>query len=117
MIPCIYDDAEEFSEGLARVKRNDKISIINTEGKVIVIKEDDNTIAHSTLRAIFDFIDALCYQLLNIKRHHSKGIASVNCVLKKMSKVIFCDHLSDFLRSLNSFSFRIHIQNSPYVCT
>ncbi|MBO5677021.1 MAG: WG repeat-containing protein, partial [Bacteroidaceae bacterium] len=36
VVPCIYDAAWPFSDGLAKVLQNDKWSIINTQGKVIV---------------------------------------------------------------------------------
>ncbi|MBR4297202.1 MAG: WG repeat-containing protein, partial [Bacteroidaceae bacterium] len=41
VIPCIYDLVDDLSEGLALVKQNDKYSVVNTEGKVIVAECDN----------------------------------------------------------------------------
>ena len=36
VVPCIYDDARSFSEGLARVEQNGKYGFINIKGEVVV---------------------------------------------------------------------------------
>ena len=35
-IPCVYDDANYFFEGLAKVKQNGKWMIIDSNGQVII---------------------------------------------------------------------------------
>jgi hypothetical protein len=40
VIPCTYDWAVGFEEGLAKVKNDEIASIINKEGKIIVVECD-----------------------------------------------------------------------------
>ena len=36
IVPCIYDDAKSFSEGLARVKKGNQWGFVNTKGKEVI---------------------------------------------------------------------------------
>ena len=36
VIPCMYDSAEDFHEGLARVKRQDQVCLIDKNGREVL---------------------------------------------------------------------------------
>lgn len=59
VIPCIYDYAEEFKDGIAKVELNGKWGLINTKGKFIIPCKYE--------RIMWDFHEGLCILRFNSK--------------------------------------------------
>ena len=63
IVKCKYEDADEFCEGLARVKINDKWGFIDTNGKEVIppfysfVKNFSEGLAGVTKEELYGFID------------------------------------------------------------
>ena len=93
IIPCKYDDAREFSEGLARVKLNGKWGFIDKTGREVVIpcKYDISSgfiegLARVQYGYKYGFIDKTGYEVIPCKYDltfgFSEGLAAVKCGYK-----------------------------------
>jgi len=87
IVPCKYDDGEDFSEGLAAVKLNGKWGFIDTTGKeVIPLKYDyayyfREGLACVILNGKYGFIDKTGKEVISLKYDHVhffyEGLAAV----------------------------------------
>ena len=65
IIPCIYEEVEDFSEGLASVKKDGKWGYINKDGKEIIPFIYDSVRSFSEGLASVEKNGKVCYTILN----------------------------------------------------
>ncbi|WP_230659561.1 WG repeat-containing protein [Psychrobacter sp. I-STPA10] len=98
VIPFHYDEAKNFSEGLAAVKKDDKYGFIDKQGKVVIPFEYDMSSSFSEGTALvikndrFIFINKLGKEVLNLD-YDEVGIFSEGLVaVKKNNKIGFINN-------------------------